>query len=129
MHGAFQLLHRKRVAGGDVQERAQGRHETKPFPFFDVRGCKDRAAKDTFPWNGLSKTGRNDEVGPIGEHVAEVVESEGTVVRNHRLGDVLPIAAPKEQPDQIIVLGNGNRGEAVEPASHTFKIADFGVVV
>ena len=64
----------------------------------------------------------------VRQELRQLVEDQGRLVGDDRLGLVGAVAAPEREPDQVVVLGHRHVGEPVEPVLDPLERAGRDVV-
>src|SRR5262249_26863286 len=59
----------------------------------------------------------------------EVVEDQGRIVGDDRLGFFLLVSAPEREPDEVVVLSGRHAGEAVKSVLDPLEVPNRGVIL
>ena len=114
--------------GWDIRQRTQWRRDPKRAPrgalFLGEVGFVQRTLGRRLPpkrpWHG--------QVDLAGQHIAQLVQAEGGLMRDNRLRHVVAATTPQRQPNQVVVFADRDRRNAVKAASNTLEIAATHVI-
>jgi hypothetical protein len=124
----FDLVARHGTCGHVKQGPQRSRHPESVM-VLQVDLAEATSMKDAPFRAGLPETGSDRQVHPFGEHIAEVVDSQGGLVRNDSLWPLVTAPAPEGPADEVVVLRCRQIGKAIETAADSLEVAGLGVVV
>ena len=118
------------VAGRDVEERPERGRDPEPDPLLDLRGAEDRLVEDAARAGGSFRNpGGTVRWISVRQELRQLVEDQGRLVGDDRLGLVRAVPAPEREPDEVVVLGQRHVGEPVEPVLDPLELPGRDVVV